>query len=79
MLEPSIAGSNIIGLNRNGKGLLGAEEDDKLFTSGDSGIKEIPKEKLEVGGMDRDDDAGALTPLIFMDRYGVGKHELIDI
>lgn len=53
-----MAGFDVVGFNGNCQGFFGAKEDDKLFPTGDSGVKEVTEKELKVGGMDRDDHAG---------------------
>ena len=39
--------------------------------AGDSGVEQVTVQELEMGGMNRHDNARTFAALILMDRYGI--------
>ncbi len=70
---------NVVVAHRKADGLFGADEYHKPLAAGDAGVEQVAVEHLEMAHVDRDDHAGALAALIFVDRDGVGEDEIIDL
>ena len=55
------------------------DEDDSLAAPGEAGVEQIPLEHHEMLHCQRDDDSGELTALAFVNGYGVGEAEFVEI
>ena len=63
-------------MDGDGDRLFGAHDVDLLLAAGNPCVEEVPVEHLEMGGVDRDHDAGAFRPLELVDRGSIGQNEL---
>ena len=52
-----------------------SKNNNEFFTPGNPCVEEIAKKEFKMRGVDRNDHAGALASLIFMDGDSIGKHQ----
>jgi len=74
-----MAGFYFIISNGKGNGFFCPYQDYEFFATGDACVEEISLEEFEMARMNGNDDAGALTSLVFMDRDSVGEDDFIEL
>ena len=61
----------VIVVDGHAEGFFCADDNDPFFAAGDSGVEQVAVQELEMGGMNRHDNARTFAALVFVNGYGV--------